>query len=208
MRLVLGSASPRRRELLGLLGVPFVVRIADVDESVRLGERWDAYLERVTEDKRAAVSRALRTPRPAVADGTDADETGSLADAAVLVADTSVVVDGDVLGKPLAAEAARAMVTRLAGRAHDVATRFVLGRAGEAPLAAETVVTRVFFRPLDAAAVDAYVATGEGLDKAGGYAIQGVGAHLVARVEGSYTGVVGLPLAEVAAALARAGLTR
>lgn len=173
-----------------------MVRAADVDESVRPNEPWDAYLARIAADKRAAVERALR----------DADADADLRGAFVLAADTSVVVDGDVLGKPVEPARARAMIARLEGRAHDVATRFVLGRDGEAAVAAETVVTRVIFRALAAAEVDAYVATGEGLDKAGGYAIQGVGAHLVARVEGSYTSVVGLPLAEVAAALARAGL--
>lgn len=181
--LVLASASPRRRALLERVGVPLVVRPVDVDEAVRPGEGAYAYLERVVADKAAAARRAA---------------PGGL----MLVADTSVIVDGEVLGKPGDDDEARAMVGRLQGREHEVATRFALGDAH-----AETVRTRVWFRPLADPQIRRYVATGEGRDKAGAYGIQGVGAMLVSRIEGSYTNVVGLPLAEVIVALEGLGWT-
>lgn len=186
MELVLGSGSPRRREYVTSLGLDFVVRPADVDESVRAGEAALAYLERICDAKLRAVMGASS---PA---------------ALVLVADTSVVVDGDVLGKPADAAENAAMITRLAGRAHDVSTRFALGRGGST-LHAETVTTRVTFRDLGPAHVARYVASAEGLDKAGGYAVQGFGAWLVARIEGSYSNVVGLPMCELVRALEGVG---
>jgi septum formation protein len=118
----------------------------------------------------------------------------------VLVADTLVLVDGAVVGKPTDDGDARAILRALSGRAHEVWTRFALDR-GEA----ETVRTRVIFRALSDDAIARYVATGEGRDKAGSYAIQGLGAFAVSRIEGSYTNVVGLPACEVIDALLRAG---
>ncbi len=182
MELVLGSGSPRRREYVASLGLPFVVRPADVDESVLPGERPLAYLERICDAKLRAVAAA--SPEGAL----------------VFVADTSVIVDGDVLGKPADAAENAAMITRLAGRAHDVSTRFALGRAGRA-VHAETVTTHVTFRALSPAHVARYVASAEGLDKAGGYAVQGFGAWLVSHIEGSYSNVVGLPMCELVRAL-------
>jgi septum formation protein len=131
----------------------------------------------------------------------------------VLVADTIVLVDSAILGKPASTDDARSMLRRLSGRTHEVRTRFALGaapnQAGLVPTSAafhaETVTTFVEFRDLDAQEIDRYVATGEGSDKAGGYAIQGIGSFAVRRIEGSYTNVVGLPVCEVIVALRSAG---
>lgn len=220
--LLLGSGSPRRREILTSLGIPIRVAKADVDETVRPGEGPEPYLVRVVADKLAAVA-ALR------------EVTGC---AGILVADTSVIVDGVTLGKPEGAAGARAMLRVLSGRAHEVWTRFAVAAVGApidptsitpasiapartAPMApprapaaaapvaaaiAETVRTKVWFRALDEAEIAAYADTGEGLDKAGAYAIQGVGAFAVERIEGSYSNVVGLPACEVVLALRSAGL--
>ncbi|MCC6648295.1 MAG: septum formation protein Maf [Polyangiaceae bacterium] len=189
MRLLLASASPRRREILATLGLAFDVHPVDADESERPGEAPRAYLERVVGAK-LALGRTMAEAR-----GHDA----------VLVADTTVVLDGAMLAKPADAADNRRMVRRLAGRSHEVMTRFAVAATSGASHA-ETVVTRVDVRPLDDDAIAAYVATGEGRDKAGGYAIQGLGMFAVSRIEGSYTSVVGLPAAEVVAALRGLGL--
>ena len=188
--LLLGSASPRRREILGTFGLPLRVVSLDVDERLRPGEGPLPYLERIVSDKLAAA-----TPH-AVGVG------------AVLVADTSVILDDVALGKPADDDEARAMLTALAGREHEVWTRFAIAAGADParPVHAETVRTRVFFRALDASEIQAYAATGEGLDKAGAYAIQGIGSFIVERIEGSYSNVVGLPACEVILALRRAGL--
>ncbi|XXT94956.1 Maf family protein [Sorangium sp. So ce834] len=199
--LLLGSGSPRRREILTTLGLPLRVAAAEVDEAGRPGEGAAAYLERVTLAKLAAARRLQQ----AVGAG------------AILVADTSVILGDSILGKPRDEGDARAMLRALSGREHQVWTRFAIAGA-EAELApaatpgraealhAETVVTRVRFRELDDDEVASYAATGEGLDKAGAYAIQGIGAFAVAGIEGSYSNVVGLPACEVVAALRAAGL--
>lgn len=176
--LILASASPRRRELLARVGLRLAVAPVDVDEAVLVGESPDAYLERVVEEKRVAAA---------------GHEEG------LLVADTSVIVGDDILGKPADDEEAAEMIRRLAGSWHRVATRFCLDHQGRRH--AETVSTQVRFRALDEEEVRAYAATGEGKDKAGAYGIQGIGAMLVERIEGSYTNVVGLPLAEVVVAM-------
>lgn len=190
--LVLGSGSPRRREILTSVGVPHVVRVASANEDVNAGEAPLAYLERVV----LAKLEAVRAFSP--------DERGGDR-AVILVADTTVIDGGDVLGKPADEAAARAMIARLAGKTHEVATRFAFGggERGAPPLHAETVVTRVTFRALGRDEIDAYAASGEGLDKAGGYAVQGRAAAFVSRIEGSYTNVVGLPACEVVVALRR-----
>jgi septum formation protein len=190
--LVLGSASPRRRELLELVGVPFVVRSVDVDEGMLAGEDPDGYLGRVTLAKLEAAQRV-----------------GLTGVAGVLVADTIVVAPGgEVLGKPAGDDQAVAMLGRLSGATHEVKTRIALGepRAGAGPLYAETVTTRVTFRHVSADEAARYVATGEGRDKAGSYAVQGRAAAFVARIEGSYTAVVGLPVCEVLVAMRALGL--
>jgi septum formation protein len=190
--LLLGSASPRRREILATLGLPLVVLPAVVDESVLPGEAALPYLERVASLKLAATGA-----RP------EAKQAG-----AILVADTTVILDGAILGKPADEAEARAMLRALAGRAHQVSTRFAIS-GPEAPTRAlheETVSTVVVFRALDDAEIEGYAATGEGLDKAGAYAVQGLGSFAVARLEGSYANVVGLPACEVVTALRRVGL--
>lgn len=191
--LVLGSASPRRRELVATLGVPFVVRSASADESALPGEQPGAYVERVTLAKLDAVC------------------AGSREDAGVLVADTIVIApDSALLGKPRDDGDAREMLERLAGATHAVSTRFVLATVasrarGAAPLHAQTVTTRVTFRAISAAEIQAYVASGEGRDKAGSYAAQGNAGVFVERIDGSFTSVVGLPTCEVLLALRAIG---
>ncbi len=177
--------------MVSWLGVPFVVRTADVDESTLPGEDPQAYLARVTQAKLDAV-RAL-----------------GLGDAAgVLVADTMVVApDGAVLGKPADDSEARDMIERLAGATHQVSTRFALADAASgAPVAhVETVTARVRFRAVSRDEAEAYARTGEGKDKAGGYALQGRASAFVSAVEGSYTTVIGLPLSEVVVAMRALG---
>lgn len=173
--------------MIAWLGVTFVVRPADVDESTRPGEAPRAYLERVT----AAKLDAVRALALGAAWG-------------VLVADTIVVApDGAILGKPGSDAEAAAMIERLAGATHEVSTRFALAEAARfAPVAhAQTVTTRVTFRAVGRAEAEAYAATGEGRDKAGAYAVQGRASAFIERLEGSYTGVVGLPLSEVVVAM-------
>jgi septum formation protein len=189
---LLGSASPRRREIMQTLGLPLRVLPVVVDETHIPEESPLDYLCRVVEAKLAAVA-----PR---------DE--ARAAGAILVADTTVILDGQVLGKPEGFAEARAMLLALSGRSHDVATRFAIAGPVSPTVAlhAETVFTTVTFRPLTIAEVEGYAATGEGLDKAGAYAIQGIGSFAVARLDGSYTNVVGLPACEVVAALLRIGL--
>lgn len=194
--LLLGSSSPRRRDILATLGLPFRAVGAEVTEAGREGESAEEYQERIILAKLWAVRQRAES----------ADAGG------ILVADTEVILDGRVLGKPRDEGDARAMLAALSGRGHEVWTRFAIsgGGAGEGehdpPLHVETVRTRVFFRALGDDEIAAYAATGEGLDKAGAYAIQGVGAFAVARIEGSYSNVVGLPACEVIAALRGAGL--
>lgn len=181
---VLASASPRRRWLLEKLGRSFDVVVPDIDEAIRAGERPDAFAQRMAEEKAGAVAARRR-------------------DAWILAADTVVTLEATTLGKPKDEADAFAMLTALGGRSHTVFTGVALLRPGGA-LAERTVVgTPVDFRPLTRAEIDAYIATGEPFDRAGAYAIQGEGAHLVDRVLGSYSNVIGLPLPEVAVWLAR-----
>ncbi|MEZ4369068.1 MAG: Maf family protein [Kofleriaceae bacterium] len=182
MTLYLASASPRRRELLARVGVSFVVAPADVDETQHAGEAPLAYVARVAAAKASAI---------AVGPGDW-----------VLAADTIVVDGDDVLGKPVDGVEAAAMLRRLAGRSHRVTTAFVVRGAAHH---AEAVTTEVELAPLTEAEVAGYVASGEWRGKAGGYALQGIAGGFVRRVTGSVTGVVGLPLAEVLAALRALG---
>lgn len=187
--LFLASGSPRRREFLSTLGLPFEAAGVDADESHRPGEPVAAYLERIVGEKlRLAEAEAARR---------------SLG--VVLAADTVVVLEGRPLGKPADAADNAAMLRALSGRAHQVMTRFALARRGLPPFA-ETVTTEVRFRALAADEIDAYVATGEGRDKAGGYAVQGLGGFAVASIHGSYSNVVGLPVCELVVALRRLGI--
>lgn len=192
--ILLASGSPRRREILENLGVSVVVRATSADESTRAGERAEDYLVRVVDAKLEAALSALSAR---------SEDDGC---AAVLVADTSVILEGGVLGKPDDDEHARAMIASLAGRTHEVWTRFAIALLGGGGTFAETVRTKVTFRTLSPARIAAYVATGEGTDKAGAYAVQGKGAAIVSRIDGSYTNVVGLPACEVATRLEELGL--
>ena len=180
--LVLASASPRRRELLAAAGIPVIVHAAEVDETPHPGEEARAYVLRLAEAKaRAAASGA---PRP---------------DLPLLAADTTVVLDGELLGKPADDAEAAAMLRRLSGRGHEVWTGLCLlwpaAASGERPLALAADCTRVWFAPLDREEIAAYVASGEPRGKAGAYAIQGRAGQFIPRIEGSYSNVVGLPLA-------------
>lgn len=189
--LVLGSGSPRRREIISALGLPFEVLAADIDEEHRAGETPLAYLERIADEKLAAVR--LRV--------------GERPFGAILVADTTVVIDGDVLGKPVDVDDAARLFGRIAGRVHSVYTRYAIGLPGQgAASRAQTVETQVHIRAVDATEIRAYAATGEGLDKAGAYAAQGIGSFFIERVVGSYSNVVGLPACEVLADLRALGL--
>lgn len=184
--ILLASASPRRRELLEALGHRVIVRAVEIDERNAPGEAPDAYLDRIVHAKLAAA-RALTLFRPFDA---------------MLVADTTVVVDGVILQKPETPADAKRMLTLLSGRAHTVTTRFAVA-ATTGVTHVESVSTKVFFRPISPVEIDAYVATQEGRDKAGAYAIQGKGAAFIPRIEGSFGAVVGLPTCEVTVALHR-----
>lgn len=175
----LASGSPRRRELLAQLGISFELSVMDIDESLRPGESADAYVCRMACDKVRASLGQLSARR-----------------APVLGADTTVVIGRQILGKPADRDAAAEMLRRLSGRDHDVLTAVVISdEEREAVAVSRTVVT---FRPLSDAEIDSYWATGEPRDKAGGYAIQGLGAVFIEAIAGSYSGVMGLPLFETA----------
>lgn len=199
MRLILASASPRRAELLSLAGYTFDIRTADIDESVRPGERPYDYVRRLAIEKGSAVARALAAEAERAADPVASGEgrtTEGATDVLIVAADTSVIVDGEILGKPVDAADAERMLRLLSGRSHLVLTGVsVRSDAGEAGLVAETAV---FVRELSATDIAWYVASGEGVDKAGAYAIQGLASRFIPRIEGSYANVVGLPVAEVA----------
>lgn len=182
--LLLASTSPRRQELLSRTGLTFGLRAPDVDETVRPGETPEGYVSRLAREKARAV--AADAPR-----------------ALVLAADTSVVTDTDILGKPRDDAEALAMLTSLMGRAHRVLTAVALAGAAEAEV---LVSTRVWMRAAGPEELRWYVQTGEPADKAGAYAIQGIGGQLVERIEGSYTNVVGLPVSETLALLESVGL--
>jgi septum formation protein len=186
LRLVLASASPRRRELLGRLGLDPLIRPADIDETPRPGEDPHDLVVRLASAK-AATSLARG----------DAEDV-------VLAADTEVVLDGQVLGKPRDRDEAARMLRRLAGRSHEVVTGVAVRRGGTAR--ATRVTTEVRFRPVSDAEIAWYVATGEPDGKAGAYGLQGAGAALVERIHGSDTNVIGLPLAETITLLRQVGM--
>jgi len=188
--LILASGSPRRAELLSAAGISFEVRPAHIDEGLRAGEDARTYAIRVAVDKARAIAGPANG-RP------------------VLAADTVVVIDGLVLGKPVDSDDAKRMLRLLSGRSHEVITAVALmstRRGPEAAIDARIESTVVEFAPLDTAEIDWYVATGEPSDKAGAYAIQGLASRFVTRIEGSYSNVVGLPMALVYAMCTRAGV--
>ncbi len=189
--LYLASASPRRRELLAQIGVQCRVLPVDLDESPIPGEVPEDFVRRLALDKARAALTLLGK-----ADG-----------ALVLAADTAVVVDAEVFGKPRDAGEAAAMLRRLAGREHRVLSGIALIGPGLVERCAVSE-SRVRMRPIAEAEIAAYWATGEPADKAGGYAVQGLAAVFIVALEGSYSGVMGLPLFETAALLAEAGPPR
>jgi septum formation protein len=192
-QLILGSASPRRRDILASLGIPFIVLHAGIDEQAKSSEEPRAYVERIVLEKLTAVSRAVSEP-------------GRFS--GLLVADTIVVLDGEILGKPTDVVHAEALLAKIVGRAHTVITRYAVSVSPrlEEPRLARSVESRVTMRAASPDEVRAYAATGEGLDKAGAYAAQGIGAFLVSRIDGSFTNVVGLPACEVVQDLVALGL--
>lgn len=206
--LVLASASPRRREILANLRIPTLTTKIDVDEAIVPGEPPAAYLERIVRSKLDAAACTIFELRPNSMGDTLRGANVASAGGALLVADTSVIDGRNILGKPSSRAEAEAMIAMLAGKTHEVWTRFAIAAPEPAARALheETVVTKVTFRSLTPERIRAYVATGEGDDKAGAYAVQGMGASLVARIEGSYSNVVGLPACEVVVALESLGL--
>ena len=170
--MILASASPRRADLLRAAGLPFEVRVADVDERVRPGEEPGAYVVRLAVAKAAAVAAVSPGQR-------------------VLAADTAVVIDRHILGKPADADDARRMLRLLSGRTHEVMTGVCLD--GEARLER----TEVEMMAMTEEEIEWYVGTGETMDKAGAYAIQGLASRFITRIAGSYSNVVGLPVSLV-----------
>ena len=196
--LYLASRSPRRRELLKQIGIkfdPLLLRLAtprgpDVDEAQHAGESCTDYVERTAREKAAFGLNVLRMR--------------SMLYRPVLSADTVVIIDGVVLAKPLNVEQAREFMRRLSGRTHEVRTAVALAMEGS--LTAATSVSQVTLRKLTDNEIERYCATSEPYDKAGGYAIQGLASIFIERLEGSYSGVMGLPLFETAQLLSKAGL--
>ncbi len=185
VEVILASQSPRRRELLTLVGITHVVSPAHIDESVLPNEAPVPHCERLARAK----AQVLAVEHP---------------EAVVIAADTIVVIDGDILGKPRDAADARAMIARLSGRTHRVFTAMAVAHGGRTESAVEEV--SVTFRSLSTAEITAYVATGEPMDKAGAYGIQGYGATIVERIDGDYFSVMGLGLRRLVALLERMGL--
>jgi septum formation protein len=200
--LVLASASPRRRELLAQAGYAFSLHPAHIDEDPLPGEDPIAYVVRLAREKAEAVLAEIREQRTEIGDQrreTGGQAKGDSEAVVVLGADTTVVLDGEMLGKPADAADAARMLRKLSGRTHRVITGVALATELGTEVAAE--VTAVRFLTLSDAEIAKYVATGEPMDKAGAYAIQGRAARWIPRVEGCYFNVVGLPLALVATML-------
>jgi septum formation protein len=187
--LILASASPRRREILARAGIAFEVIPAGIPERGPSGEKPGEFAVRVAAEKALAVARRV----------------GPAPRRQVLGADTIVVIDDVVLGKPRDAEHAVRLLERLVGRSHEVITAVALAASDTLEVRTTAVTTRVTMRPAAAEELRTYVATGEPLDKAGAYAIQGDGRHFIEKVEGSESNVIGLPLEETLALLGAAG---
>ena len=187
LALILASASPRRRELLAQLGVPFTVIPANIDESLLPNELPQAYTTRLAHAKAQHIAQQFPT-------------------AVVLGADSVVVLGQQILGKPRDIAEARHMLTCLSGREHRVLTGVAVLYAAQHFVGLDAVSTLVRFRPLSSSDIESYLATGEPMDKAGAYAIQGAAAAFVASWDGCYTNVVGLPLRRTATLLQAAGL--
>ena len=185
MKLILASQSPRRRELLTMLGLEFTVQAADIDETMDPDLPPAEAVQAVSRKKAAAIQAP--------------------ADTVILAADTVVVIDGRILGKPHSTEEAAQMLRLLSGREHTVITAMTL-RCGEKECC-EAVCTGVKFRELTDAEIAAYIRTGESMDKAGAYAVQGVGAVLIEEIHGDYYTVMGLPLCTLGRRLQEFGIS-
>jgi septum formation protein len=185
--LILASTSPRRADLLREAGIEVEIQPADVNEDVEPGEAPEVYVHRVAEAKARAISRRM---------------PGRF----VLAADTAVVVEGQILGKPANDEDAARMLRSLSGRSHLVISGVCLMKDGEAAVQTEVETSVVEFANLSPAEIAWYVSSGESMDKAGGYGIQGLASRFVTRIAGSYTNVVGLPIAVVYRMCTKAGL--
>ena len=195
MRIVLASASPRRADLLRAAGFEFETLGVEVDERARDGESPTAYVRRLAAEKSARAAAARNGQSVALR-----------RDVIIVGADTTVVVAGDILGKPQDDDDAAGMLRRLSGRRHDVLTGISLRRGGFEVGRVET--TAVYFARLSEPIIAWYVASGEGRDKAGAYAIQGLASRFIPRIEGSYSNVVGLPIAAVVELLSEISDTR
>jgi len=185
--LILASKSPRRRYLLEKAGLKFTVIPSKVDENSVILSAPDTYVKSLAEAKAGDVSN--RYP-----------------DSWVIGADTIVFVDGTILGKPASVDEARAMLKRLSAKTHQVLTGYCICRKTDGRFISECVTTDVSFKKLSATEIDWYIQSGEPFDKAGAYAIQGIGTFLVKRINGSYTNVVGLPVCEVLEYLIKEGV--
>lgn len=185
--IVLASASPRRRELLGLTGLSFTVDAGDAEEVMDDSVPPLILARRLSRQKAKAVAHRYK-------------------DALILAADTFIAFRGRVLGKPLDKKDAARMLTMLSGRRHSVITGFTIMDTATGRTLSRAVETKVWFKRLSPAEIRAYVRTGEPMDKAGAYAIQGLGSVIVSRIEGDYSNVVGLPVPAVVASLSRFGI--
>lgn len=188
-RLILASASPRRKELLRLVGLNFEVMPSDVDEAFLKGETPKEHVLRLSEEKALFIA-------------------GLNPDAWVLGADTIVIINGEILGKPATVDEARKMLLKLSGREHKVITGFCIVRKNANVIVRDTVESAVVFKEIPEDEIEWYVRTKEPYDKAGGYAVQGMGAFFIKEIYGSYTNVVGLPLCEVMEVLKEIGVIR
>jgi septum formation protein len=191
IKLILASASPRRAEILAAAGIPFEIRASKIDESRLPGESPENMVERLARAKAEAVAHEVLPTGPVI----------------ILGADTVVVADSEILGKPGNSATAREMLVKLRGREHLVITGFALLRAQDKQIRVGHETTRVWFSDMTDAEIDAYVAMEEPLDKAGAYAIQGIAGRYIPRIEGCYFNVVGLPLARISEALKDLGWT-
>lgn len=187
-KIVLASASPRRRELLRLIGLSFTVDPSDYEEDMSIGKAPHALARYLSAEKARAIA-------------------GKYDDSLVIAADTFIVFRGKLLGKPHTPGEARKMLALLSGKRHSVITGFTILDTGAERRLSRSVETKVWFRRLAAAEIDAYVDTKEPLDKAGAYAIQGLGSVLVRKIEGDYFNVIGLPVSALAEGLKKFGIT-
>jgi septum formation protein len=189
MKLILASSSPRRKELLEQIGLRFEVVPGGVDEKIKDGENPVEHVLRLAEEKALDVANKSR-------------------DSWVIAADTIVLVDGEILGKPAKEKEAYQMLLKLSGKEHRVITGFCILNTSNGESVKESVETTVTFKELTEEEIRGYIKTKEPFDKAGGYAIQGKGSFMIKEIKGSYTNVIGLPICEVVEALERVGGVR